>query len=135
MIEILSTYVVTLVTFLDIDCWWLVWMAKQTYTTEIGGLLRDRPNFLAGAAFYLLYSAGLVFFAVRPGLQGSSGLLALGLGAALGLVAYGTYNLTNLAVLNSFNLCLALIDMAWGTVASACASAIAVIAMRGIFAG
>lgn len=135
MTKILLTYVVTLVAFLGIDYVWLAWIAKQTYATEMGGLLREQPNFLAAAVFYLLYSAGLVLFAVSPGLRDASVLLALGLGAALGLVAYGTYDLTNLAVLNGFSLRLALIDMAWGTFASACAAAIAVIVMREMFAG
>jgi uncharacterized membrane protein len=130
MTQILLAYVVTLVAFLGIDYVWLAWIAKQTYASEMGGLLREQPNFVAAAAFYLLYCAGLVLFAVNPGLKGASVLLALGLGAALGLVAYGTYNLTALAVLNGFSMRLAIIDMAWGAFVSACAAAIAVGAMR-----
>ena len=47
-----------------------------------------------------------------PGLKLDSVLQAMALGAALGLVAYGTYDLTNLAVLNGYSLRIALIDIA-----------------------
>ena len=53
-----------------------------------------------------------------PGLKASSAVLALGQGALFGLMAYATYDLTNLAVLNGFTLRIALIDLAWGTVLS-----------------
>ena len=66
-----------------------------------------------------------MFFAVMPGVKNGSASHALFLGAALGLVAYGTYDLTNLAVINGFNTRIALIDMAWGTALSGAAAAIA----------
>jgi uncharacterized membrane protein len=40
---------------------------------------------------------------------------ALGLGALLGLVAYGTYDLTNHATLRDWPLSLTIADMAWGS--------------------
>jgi uncharacterized membrane protein len=48
------------------------------------------------------------------------------LGAALGFVAYVTYDLTNLSVVEGFNLRIALIDLAWGTALSAVTAALAV---------
>ncbi|MGB9144046.1 MAG: DUF2177 family protein, partial [Aestuariivirga sp.] len=53
-------------------------------------------------------------------------LQALFLGAALGLVAYGTYDLTNLSVVEGFNLRIALIDLLWGTFLSGTAAAFVV---------
>jgi uncharacterized membrane protein len=44
---------------------------------------------------------------------------ALAMGALLGLLAYGTYDLTNLAVMKGFTLKIALIDMAWGAFVTA----------------
>lgn len=49
--------------------------------------------------FYLLYAAGLTFFAVLPGLAEGGWRKALIWGGLLGLFAYGTYDLTNLATL------------------------------------
>ena len=41
---------------------------------------------------------------------------ALGAGALLGLVAYGTYDFTNLSTLKNWPLTLSLIDVCWGVV-------------------
>ncbi|MDZ4738286.1 MAG: DUF2177 family protein [Alphaproteobacteria bacterium] len=123
MTKVLVSYGVTLIAFLAIDFFWLGWIAKSTYVAEMGDLMRKDPNLVAAAAFYLLYAAGLTLFAVLPGLKADSAIQAIALGAAFGLIAYATYDLTNLSVLNGFSLKLALIDMAWGTFASAAAVA------------
>ena len=46
------------------------------------------------------------------------------LGALLGLFAYATYDLTNLAVMKGFTTKIAIIDMVWGTVLTASVSGI-----------
>lgn len=46
-------------------------------------------------------------------------------GAALGLLAYGTYDLTNMSVIRDFNIPPAIIDMAWGSVATGLAGSAA----------
>ena len=43
-------------------------------------------------------------------------------GAVIGLVAYATYDLTNLAVVKDWPLGLTFIDMAWGTMVSGIAA-------------
>ena len=58
---------------------------------------------------------------------------ALMLGAALGLVAYGTYDLTNLSVVEGFNWRIAMIDLAWGTALSGATAGIVVAAYTRIF--
>ncbi|MGB8316215.1 MAG: DUF2177 family protein, partial [Aestuariivirga sp.] len=88
MTKYIFAYVATLVSFVLIDLVWLMWVARSTYVAEMGTLLRKEPQLPAAIAFYLLYAAGLVFFAVVPGLKSGSVLQALFLGAALGLVAY-----------------------------------------------
>jgi uncharacterized membrane protein len=126
MTKYIFAYVATLVSFVLIDLVWLMWVARSTYVAEMGTLLRKEPQLPAAIAFYLLYAAGLVFFAVVPGLKSGSVLQALFLGAALGLVAYGTYDLTNLSVVEGFNLRIALIDLLWGTFLSGIAAALVV---------
>jgi uncharacterized membrane protein len=126
-------YGATLVTFVAIDLVWLMWLARPTYVAEMGSLLKKEPQLFAAGAFYLLYAAGLMFFAVSPGIKAGSAMHALFLGAALGLVAYGTYDLTNLSVIEGFSLRIALIDLAWGTVLSGAAAAIVVAAYIKIF--
>ena len=69
--------------------------------------------------FYLLYVAGLLVFAILPGLRARRGRTAAALGALLGLLAYGTYDLSNYATLRDWPLGLTAIDMTWGAVLSA----------------
>jgi len=118
MITSLIAYALSLFVLLVLDLFWLLGPGRPLYISEIGGLLRNQPQLGASLAFYLLYAAGLTYFGVMPGLKASSAVLALGQGALFGLMAYATYDLTNLAVLNGFTLRIALIDLAWGTVLS-----------------
>jgi uncharacterized membrane protein len=133
MTKHIFTYGATLVTFVAIDLVWLMWLARPTYVAEMGNLLKKDPNLGAAVAFYLLYAAGLLFFAVSPGIKGGSVMHALMLGAALGLVAYGTYDLTNLSVIEGFNWRIAMIDLAWGTALSGATAAIVVAAYTRLF--
>ena len=50
-------------------------------------------------------------------------MTALVNGALIGLLAYGTYDMTNLATLKGWSLQVSLVDMAWGAFLSATASA------------
>ena len=79
--------------------------------------------------FYLLYVAAMVWFAVRPGLAGGVPMAVLN-GALLGGIAYATYDLTNQATLKVWPVHLTLVDIAWGTVATALASGLAALAVR-----
>ena len=125
MTKTLQAYIVTLIVFVAIDMVWLMWVARSTYAAELGDLIRKQPNIMAAVAFYLMFAAGLVFFAVMPGLKAGSLIQGLALGAALGFVAYGTYDLTNLSVMNGFGFKIAMIDLVWGTCVSAITSVIA----------
>ncbi|MEQ1523828.1 MAG: DUF2177 family protein [Aestuariivirga sp.] len=133
MTKHIFAYGATLATFVTIDLVWLMWLARPTYVAEMGSLLKKEPQLAAAVAFYVLYAAGLVFFAVSPGIKAGSATHALFLGAALGLVAYGTYDLTNLSVVEGFNLRIAMIDLVWGTVLSGASAAIAVWVYSRIF--
>ena len=46
------------------------------------------------------------------------------MGAVLGLVAYGTYDITNLSTLKGWSVKLAVIDIAWGTALTAVSATI-----------
>jgi uncharacterized membrane protein len=112
--------------FLVLDLVWLTKLGRGFYLAEIGALLLPRPKFAAAAAFYLLYVTGLVVMVIKPAyLSGSVGQAAMQ-GALLGLVAYGTYDLTNLAVMKGFTLKIALIDLFWGTFLTAVTAALTV---------
>ena len=122
MNPLILAYVFAVVIFVAIDMIWLLWLGRPFYVAEIGGLMRTNPNLAAAVAFYLLYSVGVVYFAVNGAVQSGNASQALLQGAMLGLIAYGTYDLTNLAVINGFTLKIALIDLVWGTVLTAAVS-------------
>ncbi len=118
-----TAYAVTLVAFLVIDLFWLGVVARRFYKAQLGSLMRARVNWAAAGGFYLVYVAGIVFFAVAPALTAGSWTTAAVNGALLGLLAYGTYDMTNLATLKGWPLQMSLVDMAWGTfLTGACAA-------------
>lgn len=114
------------VLFLAIDMVWLTKVARGLYLGEIGPLLLETPNMGAAAAFYALYITGLTVFVLLPAYEANSITKAVLMGAALGAVAYGTYDLTNLAVMRDFTTRIALVDLAWGTVLTATVSALVI---------
>ena len=119
----IAAYAAAGAAFLILDMIWLGFAARGIYQAEIGPLLREPFNIPAATAFYLLYLFGVVFFAIAPALE-SGGLVRAALtGAVFGLVAYGTYDLTNLATLNGYTTRIAIIDMIWGAFLTAGAAA------------
>lgn len=112
-------YAAAIIAFLIIDGIWLGVVAKNFYANNLGDLLRKDFLVLPSVIFYLMFTAGLVFLAVRPG-QPDLSLLNIALhGAVVGLLAYGTYDLTNLATLRDWPPILSVVDLIWGTVLSA----------------
>jgi len=92
------------------------------YRGELGPLLLERPRWGAAALFYLMYAGGTLFFAVAPGAEHGTWLRTLVCGALLGLVCYGTYDLSNLATLRGWSTTAVAVDMAWGIVVTALAA-------------
>ncbi len=107
-----------------LDFAWLSMTKEPLYNRGLGPLLAEQPNMAAAIAFYLLYLAGVVFFTVRPALADGSSAGALMPGAIMGLVAYGTYDLTNQATLKGWPLHVTIIDMAWGCLLTATTAAV-----------
>jgi uncharacterized membrane protein len=116
MIKMLAAYGLTLVAFAAIDAVWLINMAPRLYKPEIGDVMMENGFRLAPAIiFYAIYLAGIVYFAVWPGLTQGVAHAALQ-GAILGFVCYATYDLTNYATLKIWSLKVTVLDLLWGTV-------------------
>lgn len=120
----------TFLVMLVIDLLWLGVIAKNMYAQAMGDLMSPQPRLAFAALFYLMYPVGLVIFAVLPGVDANSVLRAGVLGALFGLFAYGTYDLTNLAVVRGWPMGLSFIDMAWGTMVSGVSAAAGAVALR-----
>ena len=121
MTKYLILFAACAVVFFPLDFVWLTLTGKNFYRRELGDLLLEQPNLMIAAGFYLAYVAGLVILVAAPA-EGDV-LKALLMGAVLGLVAYGTYDLTNLSTMRGFTPTVALVDMAWGTLLTAASAA------------
>jgi uncharacterized membrane protein len=122
--RIVVLYLLTVPVFFAVDLIWLGLVAPKFYGHHIGHLMADRVNWIAALVFYLLFIVGIVMLAVVPAMEKASMAKAVLAGALLGLVAYGTYDLTNLATLRDWPLIVTIVDLAWGTVLTAVVSAI-----------
>ena len=118
----LVAYGATLIVLLVLDLIWLRYASDAIFRPAVGDILTDKPNFVAAGLFYVFFSAGLVFFAVLPAMKSASLLTALLNGAFLGFLAYMTFDLTRLAILKLWSVKVAIIDISWGTFASALAA-------------
>ena len=115
MIKYVAAYLGAGLTFAAIDFIWLTTMTNRLYKPVIGPIMADKPDMKAAVAFYLISIAGTVFLAIAPALKEGNWTRAAINGAALGFVAYATYDLTNQATLAVWQTKLTIIDLIWGT--------------------
>ncbi len=128
------TYILTLFCLVIIDAVWLYSTGSQ-YRIWLGHLFAQSFNFIPAIVFYILYTAGVVFFAIAPALKNSSSLVTVFcIGAFLGLFAYGTYDLTNNATMKDWPIIVTIIDMVWGALLTGGVSALVVYIYRSFFA-
>lgn len=122
MMRLVTAYMSTGAVLLGIDAIWLSIVGDYLYRPLLGDLLAPQFRLGPAALFYLLYVAGVVLFVVLPTLE--SGRLATSFvyGAAFGLVAYGTYDLTNQATLRNWPPLLTVVDLLWGSALTAVAA-------------
>jgi uncharacterized membrane protein len=117
-----AAYVGALIVFGIIDAIWLSWAVPRLYEPMFGDALADPVRILPAAIFYFSFPVGMVIFSISPALRENSATMALVLGALLGALAYGTYDLTNHATLKFFTASMAAVDIAYGTVTIALSS-------------
>lgn len=128
-------YFVSLITMSVLDAVWLALIAPSFYKQHIGFIMSDSPNILAAALFYGIYIAGLTVFVVYPAWkQHYSTLKTVCLGGLLGLVAYATYDLTNLATLKDWPVIVTVVDLVWGTLLTGSVALVSVLVLRKLFA-
>jgi uncharacterized membrane protein len=114
------------VAFMVLDGIWLGLLMKNFYREQLAPIVRladggIAPNWPAAFVVYVLLGTGIALFVIprAPTVQ-----LAAAYGALLGLVVYGVYDFTNYSTLRQWPFVLTLVDVAWGTAATAAAAAI-----------
>ena len=110
---LLSTLLASLI-FLIIDIIWLSYAVKSFYRPNLGYLLLDKPVMWAAVLFYIIYVFGLSVVIIQPFLNTQDTLNFLFKAFMFGLVAYGTYNLTNMATIKGWSPSVVFVDMLWG---------------------
>ena len=129
MSRYLIAYAGALVVLLALDFLWLGLIMRGFYKSELGELMRERPNMVAAGLFYVVYVVGVVIFATAPALNDGQWLRALIMGGLFGFFAYFTYDMVNFATLKGYSVKLVMVDVTWGifvTAASATAGYFAV---------
>ena len=111
----LKAFVGTAVPFLVIDALWIGFFVSGHYQETVGHLMLESPNFIAAGLFYVGYVAGTVVLAVLPAVATNTYKTALVNGGILGAIAYGTFALTNMSVMQGWTTGLVVTDIIWGT--------------------
>lgn len=127
MVKFVIAYVVAAIAFGILDSLWLRWAGPNLYRPVIGDIMAENFRIAPAAAFYFIYLGGMVFFAIRPGLENASVATAMVNGAILGALCYATFDLTSQAVFKVWSTQISIMDIAWGAFATATASSIATI--------
>lgn len=118
-------YVSSAVAFGLLDSIWLRWAGPNLYRPVIGEIMAENFRVVPAIAFYLIYLAGMTWFAIKPGLENGQVGTAILNGALLGALCYATFDLTSQAVMKVWSTHVSLADIAWGAFATAVASGVA----------
>lgn len=110
----IKLYLSTVPVFFSVDLLWLGVVARDLYQSRLSHLLAAQVDWLAAISFYLIYIAGILLFAVVPGLAAGSLRKTAIWAAAFGFFTYVTYELTNRATLPDWPMSIVFIDTLWG---------------------
>lgn len=131
--QIAALYVVTAVIFLAADAVMLRTVMKPLFTKHLGDAVLDSPRLGAAVGFYLIYIAILLYFVSVPALRDDMPVQALFNGALIGIIGYGTYEMTSYAVMRDWSLEQVAADLTWGTVLTAVSAWLGVLIVRAVF--
>ena len=112
--QLIISFIFVSTIFLIVDVIWLSITVKSVYKPNLGDLLNDKPVLWAAVLFYIIYMIGLTLIIIKPALASNSVLQAFWTGVIFGIVAYGTYNLTNMATIKGWSPSVVFVDMVWG---------------------
>ena len=116
------TYFATLLSLVIIDGIWLGLIAKDGYQLAMSHIMREQVIIWPWIVFYLLYPFAILTLAITAQLPAQNRWQFVWRGFVLGAAAYGTYNLTNYALVVNWPLSITLKDWLWGAfLTSSCA--------------
>lgn len=131
MLQATLLYGVTAGVFLGLDALGIRLLIRPVFERHVGHLLADPLRLGPAALFYLAYVAGLLWIVSWPALKSGAPLQALIGGMVLGLMCYGTYEMTNFATLADWSWEQVITDGLWGTFLTGFAAWAGVAALTG----
>lgn len=112
----MKLYIVAVFLLLVIDVLWLQLFMKKEYETQVFKIQNSpmKPRMVFAVLAYILLCVGLVMF-VLPNIDEKNIMCtSLKYGFLFGIVLYGVYDFTIAAVLEKWDIRLAIIDVLWG---------------------
>lgn len=105
-----SLFIISGIVFLAIDFVYLTltktYFAKQVQIIQHSSM---EMNYLAAAICYIFLICGLNYFIIKPGRSIMDAFL-------LGLIIYGTFDFTNMALFKKWSIATSIMDTLWGGV-------------------
>lgn len=115
MFNYFKSLLVSLVVLIFIETVWMTMVENNFYSNFIGHLMNNDINWLSEILLSVLFTVALVYFVVEPAVRDNDIQKLLISAVLFGLIAYGTYDLTNFSMLREWPLSITVIDMLWGT--------------------
>jgi uncharacterized membrane protein len=113
----LILFAISAVIFLILDAVMLTFVMRPLFEKHLGDLMLKELRLIPAAVFYLGYVAGLTYLVSWPALK--TGAPVVIPAAIIGAMAYGTYEFTSYTIMKAWHPSLVVVDMAWGTIATA----------------
>ncbi|MFZ2151912.1 MAG: DUF2177 family protein [Minisyncoccia bacterium] len=126
MSHLLSLFASAFVLFAAIDIFFITYVVTPLYRSKVPEILADKFAIVPALAFYFIYIFGIVYFAILPALKSGSWMTAFINGALLGVFAYATFTLTNMAILKNWPFVIAASDIVWGALLTGTVAALVV---------
>ncbi len=123
--KMILQFIIVSIIFLGIDAAWVLGYAESDYTRQLENILRASngtvtPMISAGIVSYVLIVFGILYFVVPKGSH--KFFKTLFSGAIYGIIVYGVFTFTNLALLKEWQINIAWMDVIWGAIICAVTS-------------
>lgn len=116
----IKQFFVALILFVIFDFIWLGFVMKDfnmRQLAEIGRIENGvyQLDYVGATVAYVLMALAIVFYVLPLSSQQSSFKKSFQDGALLGLIIYGVFDMTNLAILKNYPVAFVIPDMLWGS--------------------
>lgn len=125
----LGRFALAVASFIILDLIWLGFVVKEFNLRELSEIGRIKDGsfevlYLPSGLVYVLMALAVQIFVLPKVENQKSRVRTFLTGALMGLVVYGVFDFTNLAIIKNYPVMFAVIDITWGCIAFGIVSAI-----------